>query len=998
MPTNRFGDHSSSGHLSRILDDKTPQLGGMLDGNGFTFNGAVAFEAQAGEALSKGNAVYVSGVSGNKPVVMKADADDAAKMPAFGIAETDANLHANVNVVTFGTVYEIDTSAYSAGDELYVSTTPGVLTATKPSGATAKLQNIGKVIRSHASAGSIKVGGAGRTNAVPNLDDGTVFIGDSNNQAEQRALVLADISDYVAPTETDPVYTASSWYTTTNNSSNWDTAYGWGDHSTQNYAVTTGDTFTGKLTVTNSAYDNHIELNRSSEQWRISPSTDGSLDIRRVGGTGAETVDFYNNVTVAGNIKLDNASDTNYDVFMSSYYDYDAWFRLTDGGGVVRFSVGRDNHAYVGGAGTAGNKLWDEGDFTSTNISNWNTAYGWGDHSSAGYATSFNSLSAKDGGTGTYRTSGYLQSGTSGSGMVSLTTNDGGGNANVTFNHAGNAPDHAGYNTGRITVNVDSTSGAAMDFKIANAGGTPASELMILPGKAQVTNRLDLTNANLQLTQDSGYFEIQTPTGYTRIGSGNTTWSHFYTDRGGFYFGTGTQFDGYGVRGYDTSTDCRFPIFYDLNDTAYYCDPASTSRLNISYNNETSHSAEHGRGVKFWNSDSYKIYMSSTANTTWGGSASLAASSDYNMYFRMTGGTNRGFVFRNNTTAVAQIDGAGKGYFRDLQVYDGDGASTNYQNIHIGESGTGSASLHLQYRGDGYARFGMGDTSNGTAWAQYSVAQMFYTNNNITFFNVATANGSFRAPIFYDSANTAYYADLASTSRMNKLMLTGTGSINDAAVNGLQASSAYLDLYCNTTNGGGLRVFDNQGVKAVTLYQNGGGEGGLLDNDGSWAVRVRTSTNALELRCNNNHEMSVATSYVIAYGSSRAPLFYDSNNTAYYMNPNSTGDSIRCAGDIVAYYSDERLKDIEGNIPNALDKVCSLNGFYYRGNKKAQALGYDDSLKVGLSAQEVKEVLPEVIKGCPADANYMTLDYAKVVPLLVEAIKDLKAEIEELKK
>ena len=113
MPTHRWGDYTPSGHLGRILDDKTPQLGGMLDGNGFTFNGAIAFEAKAGEALSKGNAVYVSGVSGNKPVVMKADADDAAKMPAFGIAETDASLNANVNVVTFGTVYEIDTSAYS---------------------------------------------------------------------------------------------------------------------------------------------------------------------------------------------------------------------------------------------------------------------------------------------------------------------------------------------------------------------------------------------------------------------------------------------------------------------------------------------------------------------------------------------------------------------------------------------------------------------------------------------------------------------------------------------------------------------------------------------------------------------------------------------------------------------------------------------------------------------------------------------------------------------
>ena len=142
----------------------------------------------------------------------------------------------------------------------------------------------------------------------------------------------------------------------------------------------------------------------------------------------------------------------------------------------------------------------------------------------------------------------------------------------------------------------------------------------------------------------------------------------------------------------------------------------------------------------------------------------------------------------------------------------------------------------------------------------------------------------------------------------------------------------------------------------------------------------------------------VYTSYVRAVGSCRSPIFYDMNNTSYYAHLDSTGDSIRAAGDIVAYYSDERLKNIEGPIENALDKVSTLNGFYYRGNEKAQKLGYDDKLKVGLSAQEVQKVLPEVIKSCPADNQYMTLDYSKVVPLLVEAIKELKSEIEELKK
>lgn len=156
-------------------------------------SGAIIFAAKAGEALSKGDVVYVSGVSGNEPVVSKADADDAAKMPAYGLAETSANLNAAVNVVTFGTLYDLDTSSFAVGDIVFVSTTAGEITATAPAGESSLLQNIGTVIRSHASAGSIKVGGAGRTNATPNLNDGNVFIGNASNQAAARALTTADI-------------------------------------------------------------------------------------------------------------------------------------------------------------------------------------------------------------------------------------------------------------------------------------------------------------------------------------------------------------------------------------------------------------------------------------------------------------------------------------------------------------------------------------------------------------------------------------------------------------------------------------------------------------------------------------------------------------------------------------------------------------------------------------------------------------------------------------
>ena len=161
--------------------------------------GATKFTAKADVALNIGDAVYISGVSGNTPTVDIADANDASKMPSFGLAGSSVSINGSVEIFTFGTLPGLNTSSFSVGDILYVSTngTSGnTLTATKPTGESSLLQNIGTVQRSHASAGSIKVGGAGRTNATPNLDDGDIFIGNGSNQAVTAAL-NTKIQDYL---------------------------------------------------------------------------------------------------------------------------------------------------------------------------------------------------------------------------------------------------------------------------------------------------------------------------------------------------------------------------------------------------------------------------------------------------------------------------------------------------------------------------------------------------------------------------------------------------------------------------------------------------------------------------------------------------------------------------------------------------------------------------------------------------------------------------------
>jgi len=117
---------------------------------------------------------------------------------------------------------------------------------------------------------------------------------------------------------------------------------------------------------------------------------------------------------------------------------------------------------------------------------------------------------------------------------------------------------------------------------------------------------------------------------------------------------------------------------------------------------------------------------------------------------------------------------------------------------------------------------------------------------------------------------------------------------------------------------------------------------------------------------------------------------------------------IRATNDITAFYSDKRLKQDIQTIENALDKIDILSGVYYTQNKLAEEYGYNNyNRQVGVLAQEVQLVLPEAVKPAPFDIaedgssksgeNYLTVQYEKLIPLLIQAIKELKVEIETLK-
>lgn len=146
----------------------------------------------SGATLTKGEVVYISGLNGNTPEVSKAQANNSNTMPAFGIVKDDIANTADGIVITFGSCPGHNVAdfgetgiTFALGDTLYVSATEaGKLTNVAPAGESNLIQNIGKIERATPTTNmTIKVGGAGRTNATPNLNDGSIFIGGSNNRA-----------------------------------------------------------------------------------------------------------------------------------------------------------------------------------------------------------------------------------------------------------------------------------------------------------------------------------------------------------------------------------------------------------------------------------------------------------------------------------------------------------------------------------------------------------------------------------------------------------------------------------------------------------------------------------------------------------------------------------------------------------------------------------------------------------------------------------------------
>ena len=260
------------------------------------------------------------------------------------------------------------------------------------------------------------------------------------------------------------------------------------------------------------------------------------------------------------------------------------------------------------------------------------------------------------------------------------------------------------------------------------------------------------------------------------------------------------------------------------------------------------------------------------------------------------------------------------------------------------------------------------------------------------------ANGS--------SNNGNVYANYVMAGTIGNSGTTLTGTISTAAQTNITTIGTLTSLQVSGAAGftGGTVTFNPTTTYKLILGNvgnvqiAGGTNGQVLSTDGSSNLNWYTIPTPVT---------GGATAGQLAIYTSAANIAGNSSVTFNGSNVSITG-GLLATQDIVAFYSDQRLKTDITPITNAVEKVKAISGVTYRTNDVAASLGIgDDREHVGVLAQEIQQVLPQVVLQAPFDIDptngsisgehYLTVQYDKIVPLLIQAIKELSAEVEALK-
>lgn len=553
-------------------------------------------------------------------------------------------------------------------------------------------------------------------------------------------------------------------------------------------------------------------------------------------------------------------------------------------------------------------------------------------------------------------------------------------------------------------------------------------------------------------------------------------------------YGTYYEFPIYGYNSAGSTGGLYAGNYYDGQNTGYYADPAGNSnfdRLTIRKS-----------GVSLGSGNSSQLEINN------------AASGACNISFHREGAYGAHFGLDTDNVFSTMGWSAGNAGYTAMRVgafeslggrplsYTPSGGSL----IIKGDGGGWGTGLYFQ--GSAGTTFGgFGALGSADTFSYWFVGTDF-TTSAMRFYaggaGYAEALVSLRAPIFYDNNNTAYYTDPASTSVMNIIQLANGAQINQ------NTTTSFCAYRLDGPSRGGYFGHNLGGVTSAfhpVMWDSAGNGGAYFETGGIWVNYYNKANNCTGFGTSTtNAAFNVyCPTGIYSGGRNDGTIFYDSNDTGYYTDPNGTarlnivvpnqlrraahnnghmeggynnigasesqtspiytigssyspaattlssmygigftsggsffpsggsgwglyvagngvarihlgGDNgnITAVGNITAYASDRRLKTNITPISNAMDKLMQIRGVEFDWVDNIEELGFipQSMHETGVIAQEIQAVVPDAVVIAPFnnhatdlagyDSEYLTVDKEKIIPLLIEAIKEQQLHINRL--
>jgi hypothetical protein len=567
------------------------------------------------------------------------------------------------------------------------------------------------------------------------------------------------------------------------------------------------------------------------------------------------------------------------------------------------------------------------------------------------------------------------------------------------------------YNNLVVNGTVDGVDIAARNSVLTSTTNTANAALPKAGGTMTGTlttggNIVVPSNTGVSTTGD--WVKVTTNHGYIQIGPANSGHAHIYTDRSNFYFNK-TLIYAAGHLMYHAGNSSQF-----TGTLKTKLDGIAASANNYSFPYSISAAAGVNTvALRDANGYLFGTYLNMT------GTFSNAASGGTMSYFT---GTNGGDNYGRSWTAAqartllnvengATADQSAAEILAAIKTVDVNGAS----GVNAGTF-DGSASSYYHNQGS----TGLAGTNRISSITNFnnSVPSGFYQSSSasnmpgsswhnmlqVRHSNTANDHGFQIAMSYYNNNlfSRSYQGGTGANNGSYQTWAKQWSAENDGAGSGLDADN--LDGY--TWGGVGTNIVANADIygrsvnNAHSALYRFGGIYFTWDSD-SYGTNTHHSIRSTDGDTYGDHIT------LNSFGNVRINFDSNGNGSNYFrIGHHTTGTSdvlltideagnATFAGNVTAY-SDIRLKENIVNVDNALDKVCSMRGIYYNMIEDTTK-----SRRLGLVAQEVEKILPEVvIEAKPEDdkESVLSVDYGNIVALLIEGMKEQQEQINQLKK